>query len=64
VAQPARPHAPRNYIPRRPSLLNRLFAMLVIMRQRQAEREVARFLAGTGGKFTDSVEREILRRLA
>jgi len=29
---------------------------------RQAEREVARYLADTGGKFTDETEREIERR--
>ena len=29
---------------------------------RQAEREVARYLADTGGKFTDEAEREIERR--
>ena len=31
-------------------------------RMRQAEREVARYLADTGGKFTDEAEREIERR--
>ena len=43
--------------------LSRLLAMLVAARQRQAEREIARYLATTGGKFTDQVEREITRRL-
>lgn len=55
--------ASRNYIPQRPSLLNRLFAALVMMRQRQAERAIASYLATTGGKLTDSIEREIQRRL-
>jgi hypothetical protein len=55
--------ASRNYIPQRPSLLNRLFAAMVIMRQRQAERAIANYLATTGGKLTDSIEREIQRRL-
>jgi len=54
--------APANYIPR-PGLLNRLFAAVVLMRQRQADREIASYLAGTGGKFTDSIEREIQRRI-
>jgi hypothetical protein len=58
----ARRAAQPNYIPR-PSLLNRLFAALVLMRQRQAEQEIARYLATTGGKLTDGIEREILRRL-
>jgi hypothetical protein len=32
-------------------------------RRHHAEREVQRYLEGTGGKFTDSVEREIEERL-
>jgi hypothetical protein len=36
---------------------------LIESRQRQAEYEVARYLDGIGGKFTDEVEREIERRL-
>jgi len=43
--------------------LSRLFRKFVAARQRQADREIARYLASTGGKFTDSVEREIQRRL-
>ena len=31
-------------------------------RRRQAEREIARYLVDTGGKFTDETEREIERR--
>jgi hypothetical protein len=54
----------RTTIPPRQSLLNRLFAALIMARQRQAERDVARYIATTGGKFTDAVEREIARRLS
>lgn len=43
--------------------LGKLFALLVAVRQRQADREIARYIATTGGKFTDQVEREITRRL-
>ena len=43
--------------------LGKLFAMLIASRQRAADREIARYLATTGGKFTDQVEREIQRRL-
>jgi hypothetical protein len=39
-------------------------ARIMIARQRHAEAEIARYLATTGGKFTDGVEREILQRLA
>jgi len=42
--------------------LSRLFATMAASRMRQAEREVARYLADTGGKFTDEAEREIERR--
>jgi hypothetical protein len=40
----------------------RLLAAMAASRQRQAEREIARYLAGTGGKLTDEIEREIERR--
>jgi hypothetical protein len=43
-------------------LFARLFAAMIESRRRQADREIARFLAGTGGKFTDEAEREIERR--
>jgi len=36
---------------------------LVVARQKQADREIARYLARSGGKFTDESEREIERRL-
>lgn len=36
---------------------------LTASRQKQADREIARFLARSGGKFTDEAEREIERRL-
>jgi hypothetical protein len=46
-----------------PGLLERLLGKFVEMRQRSADREIARYLASTGGKMTDSIEREIQRRL-
>ena len=33
-----------------------------VSRQRQADREIAAYLRRTGGKLTDSAEREIERR--
>ena len=39
-----------------------LLAAMMVSRQRDAEREIARYLAGSGGKFTDETEREIERR--
>ena len=45
-----------------PGLFALLFAAMAESRQRQADREIARFMAGRGGKFTDEMEREIERR--
>jgi hypothetical protein len=47
--------------PRR-GLMTRMLDAMMAARMRQAEREVARYLAETGGKFTDEAEREIERR--
>ena len=41
---------------------SRLLAAMMLSRQRQAEREIASFLAASGGKFTDECEREMERR--
>lgn len=43
--------------------LQRLFDALVAWQLRQTEREIARYFESTGGKLTDSVEREIEERL-
>jgi hypothetical protein len=47
---------------RKPSLFSRLIDALMVARTRAAEREIARYLRGNGGKFTDESEREIERR--
>jgi hypothetical protein len=48
----------------RPGMLRRLLDGLVAMRLQQTEHEIARYLESTGGKFTDTVEREIEERLS
>ena len=48
----------------RPGLLRRLLDGLVAARLQQTEHEIARYLESTGGKFTDTVEREIEERLS
>jgi hypothetical protein len=50
--------------PARPphTFFTRLFAAMVQSRQRQVDREIARYLGGFHGKFTDEAEREIERR--
>ena len=35
---------------------------MMASRRRAAERDIARYIADTGGKFTDETEREIERR--
>jgi hypothetical protein len=45
-----------------PGLIRRLIAAMQAARLRQAESEIAHFLAGNGGKLTDEAEREIERR--
>jgi hypothetical protein len=48
--------------PRR-GILRSIFDAIWTARQRQADAEIARYLQATGGKLTDSAEREISRRL-
>ena len=43
-------------------LFGRMLDAMAAARMRQAEADVARYLADTGGKFTDEAEREIERR--
>lgn len=43
-------------------LVARILDTLMAARMRQAERDVARYITETGGKFTDEAEREIERR--
>jgi hypothetical protein len=43
----------------RPGLAARLIKAVFVSRQRQAERDIDAYLARTGHRLTDSVEREI-----
>ena len=45
-----------------PGFFALLLAAMATSRQRQADREIARYIAASGGKFTDETEREIERR--
>jgi len=45
--------------PTRPGIFRRFFDALMLSRQRQADREIARYL--NNSKFTDEAEREIER---
>jgi hypothetical protein len=53
---------PRTDAPARPGLFRRFLRAMQEARLRQAEREIALYLERTGGKLTDSAEREIERR--
>ena len=44
---------------KRKGLLRRLLAAVLQSREKQAERDVARFIARTGGRLTDEIERQI-----
>jgi len=60
--------APRDFAPTHAPasngrrLLRRFFDAMMASRQRQVDREIARYIHDTGGKFTDDTEREIERR--
>jgi hypothetical protein len=49
--------------PARTGLLTRLFGSLASIRAREAERTAAAYLARTGYRFTDSIERDLNDRL-
>jgi len=57
------PEPKKNEPAAKPGLLRRIFDALVHSRQRQAEREIARHLARSGGRLTDSLEREMMQNL-
>jgi hypothetical protein len=44
-------------------LARRLTDALAAQRQREVDREIARILACSGGRITDSMEREIMRKV-
>ena len=67
LTRPSRLHCKtspsRNPTPARgKGLFARVIDAMMVSRQRDAEREIARYIAGSGGKFTDETEREIERR--
>jgi hypothetical protein len=47
----------------RPGLLKRIADAVFESRRRQAERDIARFVASTGGRITDDIERQMTQRL-
>jgi hypothetical protein len=52
-------------VPKKAGLLQRIYNAFMETRQRDADRQVTRFLAGrSGGTLTDDLEREISLRLS
>ena len=49
-------------LPAKRGFFSRMLDAMMAARMRQAEREVAQYVAYSGGKFTDETEREIERR--
>ena len=47
----------------KPDLLRRIVRAMVESRQRQTDREIARFLARSGGRLTDDMERRLTQYL-
>ena len=57
------PSAACGTVARKPGILRRIAAAMEKSRARQLDDEVAGILARSGGRFTDSIEREIDRRI-
>ena len=51
------------HAPGKPGILRRLYQAFHASRQKQADREIAAFIARSGGRFTDSMERELSTRM-
>ena len=52
-----------NAVTNKTGILRRIFDAIIKSRQKQADRDIARFLARSGGRLTDDMEREMTQRL-
>jgi hypothetical protein len=52
-----------NPVANKAGVLRRIFDAIIEPRQKQADRDIARFLARSGGRLTDDIEREMTRHL-
>src|SRR5260221_8615446 len=57
------PSPSRDAIAKKPGVLWRIFDAIVESRQKSADREIALRLARSGGRITDSIERDITQSL-
>jgi hypothetical protein len=51
-------------VAKKPGILRRFFRALYEPSQKEVDRQIASFLARSGGRLTDDVERELMQRLA
>ena len=47
----------------KPGVLRRIYDAILESRQRSANQEIARYLAQSGGRLTNNLEREVMERL-
>jgi hypothetical protein len=52
-----------NAVANKAGILRRIFDAIFESRQKQVDRDIARFLARSGGRLTDDIEREMTQRL-
>ena len=57
-------YAPAARAPAHRGILQRMFDALFESRLRKAEREIAAYIAHSGGRLTDSIERELMDRVS
>ena len=60
-APPAADAASSGAVTNKPSLLRRIYDAIIEARQRRADQDIARFLERSGGRLTDSIEREMMQ---
>jgi hypothetical protein len=57
-------YAPTGHSAGHRGLLGRVYDAIQASRQRHADRDVAAYIARSGGRLTDSVEREMMERVS
>ncbi len=56
-------HPKRDAVAKKTGVLRRIIDAVLESRQRQADREIARFIARSGGRLTDDLERRLMQHL-
>ncbi len=57
-------YVPATRGPAHRGILRRMFDGLLESRQRKADRDIAAYIAHSGGRLTDSIERELMDRVS